>query len=306
MNFYPSPFHPQQQQLHGQCQQQQGMMNPDFYNPFLSMLHQQTTFMAQQHHQQQQQNQRNTFQLPSFLPHQQPASTSLFDPASTIMMMAKGHPSPPQSFAVSSNGSVKEETPREVFFRTLSTLLKNANKRFSGKTTTWKNPFLYKTNLCVNYTRRLFCRFGVNCWYAHGTHELRCIPESDELPDPEFIIQYLSFLGLPNQYLQQIIHEAYQIASFHQSISNSPTSSKQSAPSHTSTTSLSLTNSPINNVLPTVTDPIASTPKSKPDKFYSSIASNGGWADIESALSDIIGNNLFGKSYEYFGTPQKP
>uniref|UniRef100_A0AC34GLT1 C3H1-type domain-containing protein n=1 Tax=Panagrolaimus sp. ES5 TaxID=591445 RepID=A0AC34GLT1_9BILA len=120
--------------------------------------------------QQQQQFQRNfNFQLPptSF----NPPSTSSLDSGSMMLTNSS------QSFTLSTDESTKEETPRDIFFRTLSASLKEANKFYSGKTTTWKNPFLYKTNLCDNYCNRLYCRYGVNCWYAHGPHELRCIPE---------------------------------------------------------------------------------------------------------------------------------
>lgn len=55
--------------------------------------------------------------------------------------------------------------------------LKDANRHYSGKMTTWKNPFLYKSNLCDHYRNNGYCRYGVNCWYAHGNHELRTIPD---------------------------------------------------------------------------------------------------------------------------------
>uniref|UniRef100_A0AC34FHW0 C3H1-type domain-containing protein n=1 Tax=Panagrolaimus sp. ES5 TaxID=591445 RepID=A0AC34FHW0_9BILA len=153
-------------------------------------------------HRQQQYNRRNmNFQHSSFNfpPLPSISSASMFNPAAASMMMPSTTTtnSPPSPFTLSSNGSAKEETTREVFFRVLSESLKEANKFFCGKTTSWKNPFLYKTTLCVNYSNRSYCRFGVNCWYAHGNHELRCIPESEELPEPAFIKQYLSFLGLP-------------------------------------------------------------------------------------------------------------
>uniref|UniRef100_A0A914Z622 C3H1-type domain-containing protein n=1 Tax=Panagrolaimus superbus TaxID=310955 RepID=A0A914Z622_9BILA len=234
-----------------------------------------------------------------------PSTSSLDSPT---MMLTNSS----QSFTLSTDESTtKEETARDIFFRTLSASLKEANKFYSGKTTTWKNPFLYKTNLCDNYSNRLYCRYGVNCWYAHGPHELRCIPETEELPDPIFISQYLSFLGLPKQTLEQIIQYAYTVANLFSSTDNPQwfTSSKKSAatndlPSFDSISSLSGPLSPnkkniekINNDksdLPLIdsTKPINIIPKQpNNEKFLSSLTSNGGWGEIESALNDIVDEN---------------
>uniref|UniRef100_A0A914Z5Z4 C3H1-type domain-containing protein n=1 Tax=Panagrolaimus superbus TaxID=310955 RepID=A0A914Z5Z4_9BILA len=278
-------------------------------------------FMGNRHHQHQQQqfHQRNinnfqqyspppSFGLPSALPSMPPFLNQ-------NSMMSNPTNSP---LSLSSDGSTKEETKREIFFRTLSASLKEANKFYSGKTTSWKNPFLYKTTICENYSNRSYCRFGVNCWYAHGPHELRCIPESEDLPDQSFISQYLSFLGLPSQTLHQIIEHSYYVANLLSSSESSWfTSSKKSAsdlPSFGSTRCVSASNSPINNKNEHVqlsSDPVnlLNTPKPKNDKFFSSYTSNGGWGEIESAINGIVdqnvsgisGNNDFGKSFRLFG-----
>uniref|UniRef100_A0AC35GE50 C3H1-type domain-containing protein n=1 Tax=Panagrolaimus sp. PS1159 TaxID=55785 RepID=A0AC35GE50_9BILA len=225
---------------------------------------------------QQQQFQRkfhNQFQLPRPTPLCFPpsfATTSAFNHSSLMI---------PKKNVTSENESVtKEETPREIFFKTLSSSLKEANKFYSKKTTSWKNPFLYKTHLCENFCNRQYCRFGVNCWYAHGSHELRYIPDSNELPDADFITQYLSFLGLPSQTLEQIIQNAYYVANLLTS-SESPwfSLSKSSFPDLPSINSASNSQ---NSDIPSEPINIPIISKSKRDKFYSSYISNGGggWA----------------------------
>jgi hypothetical protein len=229
MNYFPPQF--QQQLFAQQLQQQQAMMN----NPFMPMSKPHQNFMGG--HQQQ----KGHFQLPP--------SAFCFPPSlypSTSMMPSMS----PLSLSTTES-CTKEETPREIFFKTLSSSLKEANKFYSGKTTTWKNPFLYKTHLCKNFCNRLYCRFGVNCWYAHGAHELRCIPESDELPDAGLITQYLSFLGLPSQILDQIIQHAYCVANLHASVESTLKKSSTDLPPIGSASS---SNSPIN------TSPSSTTP----------------------------------------------
>uniref|UniRef100_A0A914Z4T7 C3H1-type domain-containing protein n=1 Tax=Panagrolaimus superbus TaxID=310955 RepID=A0A914Z4T7_9BILA len=241
-------------------------------------------------------------------------------------MMPTTTPSPSSPFThSSSDGSIREETVREVFYRVLSESLKEANKFFCGKTTSWKNPFLYKTTLCVNYTNRSYCRFGVNCWYAHGDHELRCIPESEELPEPTYIKQYLSFLGLPSNTLDQIIQRAYFVASLFTSEAGSKkSSSTESSMIPTRSTSPSL-HSPIEShcqrsfsaaVAPPPAPTTFSDSMNPPtqqcssidsnNKFLSSLASNGGWGDIESAINGAVNDkeedeSPFGKGYHLFG-----
>ncbi|CAD5216791.1 unnamed protein product [Bursaphelenchus okinawaensis] len=46
----------------------------------------------------------------------------------------------------------------------------------------WKNPALYKTRLCDYWSTGNPCKFGLNCWYAHGPVELRHVPRLDKDP----------------------------------------------------------------------------------------------------------------------------
>uniref|UniRef100_A0A1I7SQD2 C3H1-type domain-containing protein n=1 Tax=Bursaphelenchus xylophilus TaxID=6326 RepID=A0A1I7SQD2_BURXY len=46
----------------------------------------------------------------------------------------------------------------------------------------WKNPALYKTRLCDYWSTGNACKFGLNCWYAHGPLELRHVPRLDKDP----------------------------------------------------------------------------------------------------------------------------
>jgi hypothetical protein len=330
---------------------------PTFYFPpsNSAMNYNHHHFMGQHHHHQQQP--RNNFYLPPPTFSLPPPSTTNFSsfgngsggapmpPATPSMMPSPANTSPPAYITLQNDGTVKEESPREVFFRTLSTSLKEANKFYSGKTTTWKNPFLYKTTLCENYCARSYCRYGVNCWYAHGVHELRCIPESDELPDPAFIAQYLSFLGLPKQALEDIINHAYHTATLFTELKwymAARKSSSSELQSFGSTRSASSSNSPTKD-LPKAdqqppqpfqvlqdqqqqaTSPASSNPITIPkpttisDAFCSSVASNGGneWNSLCSAINGLgglfdentfKGPDSFGKSFRLFGEsyPLKP
>ncbi|GMR54455.1 hypothetical protein PMAYCL1PPCAC_24650, partial [Pristionchus mayeri] len=47
----------------------------------------------------------------------------------------------------------------------------------------WKNPILYKTTICDNWSAKKPCKYGARCWYAHGFNELRFVPRLDQLPD---------------------------------------------------------------------------------------------------------------------------
>uniref|UniRef100_A0AC34FU81 C3H1-type domain-containing protein n=1 Tax=Panagrolaimus sp. ES5 TaxID=591445 RepID=A0AC34FU81_9BILA len=181
---------------------------------------------------------------------------------------------------------------------------------------------------------RLYCRFGVNCWYAHGNHELRCIPVSEDLPDPTFIKKYLSFLGLPSNILDEIIQRAYSVALLFGTETKKTSSSLSSFVPTPSTSSSSL--SPINNThalpspvdnhgqsfpaAPTTTTASVDTSESS-NKFYSYFpASNGGggstWAtDFQAAVNDAVDDNTaaadgnkvdpedipFSKGYNLFG-----
>ncbi|CAJ0575342.1 unnamed protein product, partial [Mesorhabditis spiculigera] len=46
----------------------------------------------------------------------------------------------------------------------------------------WKNPGLYKTALCDYWMADANCRFGPQCWYAHGPQELNT-KEDEELEE---------------------------------------------------------------------------------------------------------------------------
>uniref|UniRef100_A0A914P9I1 C3H1-type domain-containing protein n=1 Tax=Panagrolaimus davidi TaxID=227884 RepID=A0A914P9I1_9BILA len=179
MTYFPQQFQQQiYQQQKSQFQFQQSMI-PFPFNPMNNFGNYQNFMNSPQHYHQQQQFQRkchNQFQLPRPTALCYPpsfATTSAFN-RSSLMMSKKNLQQPSNS---ENKSATKEETPREIFFKTLSSSLKEANKFYSGKTTSWKNPFLYKTHLCENFCNRQYCRFGVNCWYAHGPHELRCIPD---------------------------------------------------------------------------------------------------------------------------------
>ncbi|GMT29229.1 hypothetical protein PFISCL1PPCAC_20526 [Pristionchus fissidentatus] len=47
----------------------------------------------------------------------------------------------------------------------------------------WKNPILYKTTICDNWSAKKPCKYGARCWYAHGFGELRYVPRLDQLPE---------------------------------------------------------------------------------------------------------------------------
>lgn len=101
---------------------------------------------------------------------------------------------------------------QEVFFNTLMQSVKEANRFNSVKSSGWKNPMLYKTTLCDHWRNHGRCRFGVHCWYAHGENELRFVPRSPQLPTPDYIHQYLAYLGLPKNLVDSMINYAYQMA----------------------------------------------------------------------------------------------
>uniref|UniRef100_A0A7E4URJ7 C3H1-type domain-containing protein n=1 Tax=Panagrellus redivivus TaxID=6233 RepID=A0A7E4URJ7_PANRE len=101
---------------------------------------------------------------------------------------------------------------QEVFFNTLMQSVKEANRFNSVKSSGWKNPMLYKTTLCDHWRNHGRCRFGVHCWYAHGENELRFVPRSPQLPTPDYIHQYLAYLGLPKNLVDSMINYSYQMA----------------------------------------------------------------------------------------------
>ncbi|GMT01468.1 hypothetical protein PENTCL1PPCAC_23642, partial [Pristionchus entomophagus] len=53
----------------------------------------------------------------------------------------------------------------------------------NGNNNFWKNPILYKTTMCDNWTVKKPCKYGARCWYAHGFGELRFVPRLDQLPE---------------------------------------------------------------------------------------------------------------------------
>lgn len=202
----------------------------------------------------------------------------------------------------SCSGANGDETPRQLFFRQLSSALKEANRHYSGKVTSWKNPFLYKNSLCDHYRNNGYCRYGVNCWYAHGIHELRSIPDTEELPTPEFMTQYLSFLGLPLPVLSNIIKQAYQNANCQKErqwfIPKSP------KPSPTSSVEPSLSENSIDLDFQhrlKIND--------APSVFDFSVASNGNWAHLRAMIDGTVdesdshtcGTSTFASSFHLFG-----
>uniref|UniRef100_A0A914PZ98 C3H1-type domain-containing protein n=1 Tax=Panagrolaimus davidi TaxID=227884 RepID=A0A914PZ98_9BILA len=115
----------------------------------------------------------------------------------------------PAGMSQKSGTKFEKSLTQRVFFRTLLWSIKHITRFCSNKSRSWKNPFLYKTSLCTNWCHYGCCRFGDNCWYAHGHCDLRCFPRMNELPSPEFISQYLAHLGLPQHILDAIIFNAY-------------------------------------------------------------------------------------------------
>eukprot|EP00997_Jenningsia_sp_PLL12_P007335 NODE_3951_length_712_cov_73.636501_g3339_i0.p2 GENE.NODE_3951_length_712_cov_73.636501_g3339_i0~~NODE_3951_length_712_cov_73.636501_g3339_i0.p2 ORF type:complete len:149 (+),score=34.29 NODE_3951_length_712_cov_73.636501_g3339_i0:210-656(+) len=50
-------------------------------------------------------------------------------------------------------------------------------------------PERYKTKMCANLQQQGFCRFGDNCAFAHGQHELQVQAPQQQFPDPNALYQ---------------------------------------------------------------------------------------------------------------------
>ena len=99
-----------------------------------------------------------------------------------------------------------EKDPQQIFFNDLLHSIREFNRLHAAKSSSWKNPLLYKTTLCDNFRQDRYCRFGARCWYAHGEHELKFVPRVNQYPSSEYIHEYLSHLGLPKcEFLMQLL-----------------------------------------------------------------------------------------------------
>lgn len=128
--------------------------------------------------------------------------------------------------------------------------------------------------------------------------------QSNELPSPDFIAQYLSFLGLPKNVLDEIIAHAYQTAKKYEEI---PWFRKSDPPSLGSVHSASPPLSPpIKDSQRTVTpNPFGPVQSNIQSSFCSSYHSNGGdWDVLRSAIDGVVDDtqirNNFVKSFRLF------
>lgn len=110
--------------------------------------------------------------------------------------------------------------------------------------------------------------------------------QSDDLPTPEFMTQYLSFLGLPQPVLTNIIKDAYTVAAAYKERQWSSSTSSSDGPLHLRDFN------------------IGSTTR-RPSVFNSSLASNGSWEHIRTMVPGTVEepptSSKFENSFHLFG-----
>ncbi|KAE9547983.1 hypothetical protein FO519_008802 [Halicephalobus sp. NKZ332] len=204
--------------------------------------------------------------------------------------------------------SQSEKDPQQIFFNDLLHSIREFNRLHAAKSSSWKNPLLYKTTLCDNFRQDRYCRFGARCWYAHGEHELKFVPRMSQYPTSEYIHEYLSHLGLPKSKLEEFINSAAQNAglqgeqkNFPSWMLHQPDLDKLPPPFiPRSRAAISCTNSPVKENF------CSSSPEDAREAFQSSMANDDDfnlYTSIVGTLdrSDGASRSEFLKSFRLFG-----
>uniref|UniRef100_A0AC34PX43 C3H1-type domain-containing protein n=1 Tax=Panagrolaimus sp. JU765 TaxID=591449 RepID=A0AC34PX43_9BILA len=239
-----------------------------------------------------------------------PQSNQFFPQQSTYSMQPSMVPTPSPMPPV-------EDDPQKVFLRSLNHSVKEAIRFNAAKSNGWKNPCLYKTTLCEHWRNGRRCRFGVNCWYAHGEHDLRFVPRLSQCPSAEDIHRYLSYLGLPKRQLDEIISHAYFTAGLHQQKPSPPSWQVSSStpppyyglpPYFSQTQSCDTSPTKYEDFISFQPRPSVAVPLPQPQDFQSSVTSDGDWDRIHTMVESILGKSDsagapqvdFGKSFRLF------